>query len=313
MSERRYIPPPIEGRSVQIPGNMRRGPYPGFGTPLGQHSQELISSERANAKISVQAEEIERLAGENHRLAASQVTLRQDLVAAQQEVQRVKAHIRSIRTESDIQIRVLFDKIAKMEGEIRGGEIVKNDLQRAHAEAQNLATLRQELIARVQTASQELKKTHLDVQKLPEMHAELDNLRQEHQKLRATFEYEKGLNIEQVEQMQAMERNLVGMAGDIEKLRGDVLNAESRARAPPNPYRGAYVGADHVHPSPVQVSAPAFVDAYGRPHVNVGVGTVTEGIFPYGGGQAAAPSGGVSGGGAVWGGGGYDPSFFAHR
>lgn len=47
---------------------------------------------------------------------------------------------------------------------------------------------------------------------------------------RATFEYEKGLNIEQVEQMQAMERNLVGMAGDIEKLRGDVLNAESRAR-----------------------------------------------------------------------------------
>lgn len=74
------------------------------------------------------------------------------------------------------------------------------------------------------------------------------------------------------------------------------------------------MGADHVHPSPVQVSAPAFVDAYGRPHVNMGVGTVPEGMFPYGGGQVAAPSGSVSGGGgAVWSGGGYDPSFFAHR
>lgn len=46
---------------------------------------------------------------------------------------------------------------------------------------------------------------------------------------RTTFEYEKGLNIDKVQQMQAMEKNLVGMAREVEKLRAEVLNAEKRA------------------------------------------------------------------------------------
>jgi short-subunit dehydrogenase len=44
-----------------------------------------------------------------------------------------------------------------------------------------------------------------------------------------TFEYEKGINIEQVEQLKAMEKNLIGMAREVEKLRAEVLNAEKRA------------------------------------------------------------------------------------
>lgn len=46
---------------------------------------------------------------------------------------------------------------------------------------------------------------------------------------RTTFEYEKGLNIDKVHQMQAMEKNLVGMAREVEKLRAEVSNAEKRA------------------------------------------------------------------------------------
>ena len=44
----------------------------------------------------------------------------------------------------------------------------------------------------------------------------------------ATFEYEKGLNIDNVEQLQAMEKNLVGMAREMEKLHAEVVNAEMR-------------------------------------------------------------------------------------
>lgn len=43
-----------------------------------------------------------------------------------------------------------------------------------------------------------------------------------------TFQYEKSLNIEQVEQMQAMEKNLIAMAREVEKLRVEVFNAENR-------------------------------------------------------------------------------------
>lgn len=45
----------------------------------------------------------------------------------------------------------------------------------------------------------------------------------------AAFEYEKGVNIESVEQLQAMEKNLIGMAREMEKLRAEVMNAEMRA------------------------------------------------------------------------------------
>lgn len=45
----------------------------------------------------------------------------------------------------------------------------------------------------------------------------------------ATFDYEKGSNIEQVEQMQVMEKKLFSMAREIERLRLEVVNAEKRA------------------------------------------------------------------------------------
>ena len=45
----------------------------------------------------------------------------------------------------------------------------------------------------------------------------------------STFEYEKGLNVDQVREMQEMEKNLVVMAREVEKLRAEVLNAEKRA------------------------------------------------------------------------------------
>uniref|UniRef100_A0A5B7C244 Protein FLX-like 4 n=1 Tax=Davidia involucrata TaxID=16924 RepID=A0A5B7C244_DAVIN len=304
MAARGHIPSAYEGRSAQAPGMMRHGPFPGH-RPM----EPLPPPELLENKVAVQRAEIERLAGDNHRLAATHVTLRQDLVAAQQEIQRLRAHIRSIQTESDIQIRVLLDKIAKMEVDMRAGESVKKDLQLAHMEAQSLVKTRQELTAQIQQATEELDKAHADVKKLPEMHAELDNLRQEHQRLRTTFEYEKGLNMEKVEQMQAMEKDLIGMAREVEKLRAEVLNAEKRARAP-NPYGGPYMNPDPLYPHPMHGSG-AYVDSYGRPQ---GVGAAGEGMIPYGSGNAAIAPGGVggaaapsAGGSSAWGG-AYDAS-----
>lgn len=45
-----------------------------------------------------------------------------------------------------------------------------------------------------------------------------------------TFEYEKGSNIEKVEQMKLMEKDLIAMAKEVERLRAEVLNAEKRAQ-----------------------------------------------------------------------------------
>lgn len=309
MSGRR-IQPHYEGRVVPAPGMLRHGPFPG--SPAGHRLLEpLPPSELLEDKIAVQAAEIERLARDNHRLAASHITMREDLAAAQQEIPRIKAHIRNIHTESDIHIRVLLDKIAKMEADCKAGERLKKDLQQAHIEAQSLARARQELTSKIQQASEALHKARLEVKNLPDLHAELDSLRQEHRRLRATFEYEKSLNIDNVEQLQAMEKNLVGMAREMEKLHAEVVNAEMRGHAP-NPYSWTYTNPIPSYPPSVQ-GGGVYVDGYSQPLLQMGVVQTGEGMIPYGSGNGVAAASGVgmpavpaSTVGAVWGG-SYDP------
>lgn len=185
MAARRQIPPTFERHPIQTPGMVRQSAFSGLRTAAGQRLLEpLPPPELLENKIAVQAAEIERLAGDNRRLAATHLTLKRELVAAHQEVDRTNDHIRSIQSESDIQNRRLLDKIRKMQADIKAGEGVKKDLQKAHMEAQSLVAAIQELTAQVQKSTQELQKARIDIETIPDLHAELDSLRQEHQRLR---------------------------------------------------------------------------------------------------------------------------------
>ncbi|XP_068647977.1 protein FLX-like 2 [Aristolochia californica] len=259
---------PFEGHSIQSPGMMRHIPYPGVGPGLNHHPLDpLPPVDILEKKMAIQATEMEHLARENQRLAATHGTLRRDLVATQQEMQRVHARMGGIHTEGDIKIKGLLEIIAKMEADLRAGESMKKDLQEAHLEAKALVKSRQELNAEIEKVNQELKKAHADQENLPEMRDELDSLKHEHQRLRAQFEYEKGLNIEQVEQMHAMERNLISVAREVEKLRAEVFNAEKRALAATQ-YGNAYGSPDPARSRSTTGGGPGgYVDAYGRPQV----------------------------------------------
>ncbi|XP_008804227.1 protein FLX-like 4 [Phoenix dactylifera] len=248
-----HVPSAFERQRVQAPGLLRNGPFHGPAPAVHHPLEPLPRPELLENKIAAQAAEMERLVRENQRLAASNVTLREQLLATQQGLQRVQVHIGSFQTESDIQVKGLLEKIGKLEADIRAGEMVKNELQQAHLELQSLIVARQELIIKIQHTTEELQKASPDIKKLPEMHAELDGLRQEHQKLRGAFEYEKGANMEQVEKMLAMDKNLISMAREVEKLQAEVLNAEKRAHAPDS-YGGRYGSPHPVNPSAGQGS-----------------------------------------------------------
>eukprot|EP01018_Ginkgo_biloba_P002544 Gb_12291 [translate_table: standard] len=70
------------------------------------------------------------------------------------------------------------------------------------------------------------------------MHAELDGLRQQVQRARTAFEHEKAANSEQTEEIQTMEKNLVSMAREVEKLRAEIANVPGkRDRASYIPFR----------------------------------------------------------------------------
>ncbi|KAI4344346.1 hypothetical protein L6164_011581 [Bauhinia variegata] len=295
MAARGRIPPKFEGRSTQAPGVMRHGPFHDLSPASGLRLLEPLPPQLLENKIAVQAEEVKRLAGDNHRLASTHVALREELIASHQEVQKLKKHIRSNQTESDIQVRVLLDKIAKMEVDIRAGDSLKKELQQARIEVQSLVAARQELSGQIQKASQELQKAHSDVKSLPDLQAVLDSLVPEHQRLRATFEHEKNKNIEFVEQMKATEKNLIGMAREVELLRAKNSNAEKRVHAPD--LYGAAIPFDNG-------GTGTYVDAYGRAQGPTGIGRVGESMVQYGGSNGVVT---VDGAAAVWSG-PYDPS-----
>ncbi|KAJ8433104.1 hypothetical protein Cgig2_020600 [Carnegiea gigantea] len=274
------------------PGMMRHGPPPGVGASAGQRPLEPLPLELAEKEVIAQVAEIERLVMENRRLAASQGAMRQDLVSAREEIQRLRAHIRSTQTESDIQIRVLLDKTAKMESDIRAGDTIKKDLQQAHKEVQSLVAARQDLTMKIQQAGQELEKCRFDIKRIPDMLSELDSMRLEHQRLRSAFEHEKRINLDLVEHLQAMERNLVGMDKEVERLRAEVVNAEKRLQGP---YGGAYPNADHQYPPPIHGNGP-YYDPYGRAHIQGGMSAPLEVMGPHGNANGpSAPLGPIGG------------------
>lgn len=117
MAARGHLPSVFENHSVLATSSLRHDPAPAF-------SQHFIIKH----KIAMQSTEIEKLVLENERLAASHGSLHHELVATQQEVQRIQGYILEIQTENEFETKGL--QISKMEADIQAGENLKKELQR---------------------------------------------------------------------------------------------------------------------------------------------------------------------------------------
>jgi len=200
------------------PGPIRDGPFrPG---PLPHPA-------RMEEELDLQYEEIQRLLAENRRLAATHVDLRRELAAAQDELHRLNQIVGNVKVDKERQARDLVDKCMNLESELRAVEPLRNEVMQLRADTQKLNASRQELSAQVQALNQDLTRAQADLQQVPALRAELDSLRQELIRSRTAIEYEKKANTEQFEQRQAMEKNLISMAREVEKLRAEqILKSE---------------------------------------------------------------------------------------
>ena len=182
MAGRGRLPPHmLPGRGPLPVGGMRGGP--GVFLRDGLPPMPPLIEE----KLATQHAEIQRLLTENQRLAATHIALRQELAAAQQELQRFQQVIGGIHAEKDQQLRGLVEKTGKMEAELRALEPIKAELQRAQLEAQKLMGSRQELTTQVQQLTQELHRLRNEAQQVPSLKLEIDGFRQEIQRARYSF------------------------------------------------------------------------------------------------------------------------------
>lgn len=332
MGSKGRIPPPHLRRPHPGPGMMHPDQFgpgmmhpdhfgPGIHPPPGGFPlfDMMPPPEIMEQKLATQHGEMQRLANENQRLAATHVSLRQELAAAQQELQRLQSQIGAVKNEKEHRMRDLLDKIARMEVDLQAAEPVKVELQKARADAQNLIASRQELISKVQQLTQDLQRTHQDVQQIPALMSELDGIRQEYQHCRATYDYEKKLYNDHLESLQVMEKNYVSMAREVEKLRAELANNVNLERVAGPPHTGAASGYKENDTAGQNAYEDGYSIAQGRiPPTGAGV--------PYSGGAVAASpySGGASAAASPYGGGaatagrtgydapqrvqGYDPS-----
>ncbi|KAG0477416.1 hypothetical protein HPP92_014257 [Vanilla planifolia] len=206
-------------------------------------------------ELELQQHEIRRLLGDNRRLAEDRMAFQQELLVAKEELHRVNLVIADIRAEKDAHARELIEKGLKLEAELRAAEPLRNDVILLRAEIQKLNAIRQDLSGQVQTLTQELKKEQAESHQIPLLRSEIDSLRQELTRARTAIEYEKKGNAELLEQRQAMEKNLVSMAREVEKLRADLANSGDR------PW-GAGTAYGMKHGSPEAPYAP-YGEGYG--------------------------------------------------
>ncbi|XP_052729309.1 protein FLX-like 2 isoform X4 [Vigna angularis] len=212
-------------------------------------------------KLASQHAEMQRLATENQRLAATHGALRQELAAAQHELQMLHAHVAALKGDREQQVRVQLEKISKIESEAQNAEGVKLELQQSRGEAQNLVLARDELVSKAQHLTQELQRVHTDVVQIPALISELECLRQEYQHCRATFDYEKKLYNDHLESLQVMEKNYVSMSREVEKLRAELSNTANVDRRNSGPYGGTS-GTNDNEASGLPVGQNAYEDGY---------------------------------------------------
>ncbi|KZV27158.1 hypothetical protein F511_21665 [Dorcoceras hygrometricum] len=251
---RGYLP---EGPVVRVP-LVRPVPHPA-----------LLEEE-----LEIQHVELRRLLGENRRLFEDRIALERELTAAKEEVRRMNLAVADIHAEQDLQSRELMERSMKLEADLRATEPLKSEVAQLRAETQRLNTIKQDLSGQVHSLSQEVVKLQADNRHTPVLRSEIDGLHQELLRARNAIDYEKNANIELREQRQAMEKNMVKMARDIEKLRSELANYGARAWRSGGPF-----GVEFSNPSS---SFPTHYDnGYG-----IRQGAINK-VGPYGSGSAS--------------------------
>lgn len=173
-------------------------------------------------ELEIQHHEIRRLLGENRRLVEDRVALQRELGAAREELRRMNIAISDIQAENEMHSRQLIENGLKLEADLRATEPLKNEAAQLHAEVERLNSVRLDLSEQVQILKKDLAKLQTENKQLPDLRAEHERILQELMHARAAIDYEKKGGIELMEQRQAMEKNLVSMAREVEKLRAEL-------------------------------------------------------------------------------------------
>lgn len=176
-------------------------------------------------------QDIQELLVDNQRFAATHVALQQQLIAAQHELRAVSVAATRARAEREGEVRALADQAAHIEAEARAVAAARAEVDQVHADVQVLAAARTDLVNRLQSLREKLLHKKAEASKTDSVRAQIETMRREIQKGRAAVDFEKKAHSDNLEQSKAMEKKMIDVASEIERLRGELANAEKGATA----------------------------------------------------------------------------------
>ncbi|CAL8998912.1 unnamed protein product [Prunus brigantina] len=244
----------------------------------------LTNTTALEDRICLQHREIQALLVDNQRLAATHVALKQDLAAAQHDLRRLSVVAGQAKAERDAEVREVYERSLKLDAEVRTIDSMGAELARTRADIQELGSVRKELVAELQSIEGEVAKTRSESKRVVDIKVDIETFQQEIKKGRVAIENETKTRAKNLEHRQGMEKTMAALAREIEKLHGELANAEKRARA-------AVAAAAAANPG------PGYPATYGDPEMVYGGNTYPD---PYGmlhqaqgGADAATPYGSV--------------------
>ncbi|MQM07669.1 hypothetical protein Taro_040510 [Colocasia esculenta] len=160
--------------------DMREGPFGRGGGPPPRPLHPAVIEER----LAAQHQEIQGLLIDNQRLAATHVALKQELAAAQHELQRVSHAVGAIHADKDAHLREkMYEKSMKLDSDLRVAEAMRAELMQVRGDIQKLNAARQELTDQVQVLNQDLARASSDLQQAPLLKADIESMKQEVQRI----------------------------------------------------------------------------------------------------------------------------------
>ncbi|KAL2534087.1 Protein FLX-like 3 [Abeliophyllum distichum] len=236
-------------RGYPLEGPVARRPL-----PRSMHPHPALLEE----ELEMRHVELRQLLGQNRRLVEDRIALERELGAAKEEIRQMNLAIADIHGQQEVQSRELIERGMKLEADLRATEPLKKEVMQLRAEIRRLNTLRQDLSGQVQTLRQDLAKLQADNQQIPLLRADIDGMGRELLHARSAIDYEKYAHIELMEQRQAIEKNLLSMAREVEKLRSELTNSDGRAWGAGGSYEMKSSSSDASFPTP-------YGDGYGIP------------------------------------------------
>ncbi|OMO51670.1 hypothetical protein CCACVL1_29648 [Corchorus capsularis] len=214
-------------RTPHHPQSFHHGPLSAFNQEPGPMPYDPAALEEL---VEMQHMEMQRIISDNRVVIDSNTHLQRELTAAKDEIFRLNQVTCKLQTENEIQTRELIDGEMKLQAEIQASDLLRAEVVQSRIEIQQLNALRLELTTQLQGLTKEVNHLEAENQQLIDMMAPIEGMHKELIDARRAINYEKRLNEQQAEEKKAMKEKLISMACELEKLRAEKMNTESRAR-----------------------------------------------------------------------------------